>query len=88
MDKDPAARRENWTLGAIRDGNLQLEVYCQSEGCGWFGILDLDQLIEGAGSDHELPEDGPGFPCEKCGGTDLKFMLAFPHTGDGKEGEN
>ena len=89
MDKDTTAREPGrWTLGAIRERNMQLEVYCQSEGCGWFSSFNLDQLIEGAGPDYELPDYGPGFPCEKCGGADLKFMLAFPHTGDGADRED
>jgi len=89
MDKDAAATQpKGWTLGAIRNRNLRLEVYCQSEGCGWFGSFDLDQLIESVGPQYELADDGPGFPCEKCGGPDLKFMLALAHSGAGQEGED
>jgi hypothetical protein len=68
-----------WTLGDIRQMNLQLEAYCQTPGCGWFATFDLDKLIDECGPDYVLPDDGPGMPCQKCGGEHLKFKLAYPH---------
>ena len=47
-------------------------------GCGWFGRFDVDALIARFGADFGLP-DGPGFPCENCGGTPLKFQVAYLH---------
>ena len=46
---------------------------------GWFGRFNLDGLIAPVGADYWLPEYGPGFPCEKCGGRDVKFQVAYLH---------
>lgn len=79
MDKQDRPHLSPWTLGQIRAHNLQVEAYCQTPGCNWFCSFDLDRLIEQAGPDYELPDEGPGIACETCGGTGLKFMLAYPH---------
>src|SRR5690606_37066567 len=66
-----------WTLGQIREMNLELECACAARGCGWFGRFDVEGLIARFGEDYWLPE-GPGFPCEQCGGH-LNFQLAYLH---------
>ena len=37
--------RTAWTLGAIKQRNLALEGYCQTEGCGHFYMFKVDDLI-------------------------------------------
>ena len=68
--------RTSWTLGAIKQSNLALEGYCQTEGCGHFYAFNLDDLIVSAGPDYEVPDILPGVVCRQCGG-DLKFKLAM-----------
>lgn len=68
-----------WTLGQVRDMNLELECACETPGCGWVGRFNVAALIEELGADYRLPDDGPGFPCEKCGGKDVKFQVAYLH---------
>lgn len=65
-----------WTLGAIRQMNLQLEAACKEPGCGWFATLDIDRLIDEFGPDLELPTNGAGLTCAKCGAP-VAFGLAF-----------
>lgn len=65
-----------WTLAAIKQRNLALEGYCQSEGCRSFYVFNLDGLIDSAGPDYVVPEILPGITCLTCGGT-LKVMLAM-----------
>ena len=69
-------RLTSWTLGAIRDRNLALEGYCQTEGCGHFYVFNVDNLIASAGPDYVVPEILPGIDCKECGGA-LKFKLAM-----------
>jgi hypothetical protein len=68
-----------WTLGQIRAGNMQLEACCRTPGCHHFVTFDLDQLIENAGPDYELPDDCPGVTCPTCGATNMQFQLAMLH---------
>jgi hypothetical protein len=68
--------RTAWTLGAIKQRNLALEGYCQTEGCGHFYAFKVDDLIASAGPDYVVPEILPGIVCRACGG-DLKFKLAM-----------
>jgi hypothetical protein len=63
-------------LGAIKERNLALDGYCQTEGCGRFYVFNVDKLIASAGPDYVVPEILPGFECMECGGT-LKFKLAM-----------
>ena len=42
-------------LGAIKERNLALEGYCQTEGCGRFNVFDVDGLISGLGADYMVP---------------------------------
>ena len=65
-----------WTLGAIKERNLALEGYCQTEGCGHFYVFKVDNLISGMGADYVVPEILPGAVCKECGGA-LKFKLAM-----------
>ena len=65
-----------WTLGAIKESNLALEGYCQTDGCGRFYVFDVDNLIDSAGADYLVPEILPGIECTECGGH-LKFKLAM-----------
>ncbi len=66
----------SWTLGAIKQRNLVLEGYCQSDGCGNFYVFDVEQLIASAGPDYLVPEILPGITCSACGGA-LKAKLAM-----------
>ncbi len=75
LEDERAALLTGWTLIQIKDGNLQLEAYCQTEGCGLFYVFDLDALIGSVGPDYRLPEFAPDMDCSECGGL-LKFMLA------------
>jgi hypothetical protein len=65
-----------WTLGAIKERNLALEGYCQTQGCGHFYVFNVDNLISGMGADYVVPEMLPGAVCKECGG-DLKLKLAL-----------
>lgn len=78
MTDKPERHPFKWTLGGIREMNLELEAACETPNCGWFAGFNLDPLIERHGLDYWLPENGPGFPCEKCGGH-LNFQVAYLH---------
>ncbi len=65
-----------WTLRAIKQRNLVLEGYCQSDGCKNFYVFDIDGLIASAGPDYLVPEILPGITCTACGGA-LKAKLAM-----------
>ena len=69
-------RLTTWTLGAIKERNLALEGYCQTEGCGRFYVFDVDNLIATAGADYVVPDILPGIVCTECSGA-LKFKLAM-----------
>jgi hypothetical protein len=83
MNDTPERHPFKWTLGQIRDMNLELEAACEVPNCGWFCSFDVAALIEKNGADTWLPENGPGFPCEKCGGH-LNFQVAYPHPASGE----
>ena len=68
--------RTRWTLGAIKQRNLAVEGYCQTEGCRHFYVFNVDDLIASAGPDYLVPEILPGVACRECGG-ELKFKLAM-----------
>jgi hypothetical protein len=63
-----------WTLASVKAHNLQLEAYCQSEGCNHFYAFDLEVLIASVGADFAV-SDIPQMTCTACGGP-LKIMLA------------
>lgn len=79
MTDTPERPPFKWTLGQIREMNLELECACQTPGCGWFGRFDVAGLIATFGADYWLPENGPGIACEKCGGRDVTFQVAYDH---------
>jgi hypothetical protein len=53
--------RTAWSLGAIKERNLALEGYCQTEGCGHFYVFNVDNLILGLGAGEPF---GIGFARE------------------------
>jgi hypothetical protein len=65
-----------WTLGAIKECNLALEGYCQTEGCGRFYVFDVDNLVATAGAHYVVPDILPGIACTGCAGA-LQFKLAM-----------
>jgi hypothetical protein len=75
-EPDDAGRLTSWTLGAIKERNLILEGYCQTEGCGRLYVFNIDNLIASAGPTYVVPEILPGIECAECGGA-LKFKLAM-----------
>lgn len=64
-----------WTLGAIRDMNLQLEAACAEPGCGWFTTYDIDKMVAEFGVDCELPTEQGALACGQCGAP-VDFGLA------------
>ena len=64
-----------WTLAAIKERNMTLEGYCETQGCGQFYVYKLDGLIKEFGADYRVPEYLPA-ECIECGGR-LKFRLAM-----------
>src|SRR5438045_823265 len=75
-DERSASMMTTWTLGAIKQRDLVLEGYCQSDGCGNFYVFNVDRLIASAGADYLVPEILPGITCSACGGA-LKAKLAM-----------
>jgi hypothetical protein len=75
-DDSGAGRRTTWTLDAIKQGNLALEGYCVTKGCGRFYAFNVDGFIASAGADYLVPEIIPGMECTACGGA-LEFKLAM-----------
>ena len=67
----------DWTLGAVKARNLQLEASCKAPDCGHFYVFDLDRLIASVGADYPL-SGIPPMTCEHCGGL-LKIELAMLH---------
>jgi hypothetical protein len=84
MSDTPERFPFKWQLGGIRRMNLELEAACETPGCGWFCGFNVAALIEKHGEDYWLPEYGPGFPCEQCGGH-LNFQVAYLHPSAGGE---
>ena len=72
IEDEKEDRRTVWTLGAIKERNLELEGYCQTQGCGHFYVFNVENLISGIWRGLR----GPGAVCKECGG-DLKFKLAL-----------
>ena len=60
-EDDGGDRLTTWTLGAIKERNLALEGYCQTEGCGHFYVFNVDNLISGMGADYVMAEYSSGF---------------------------
>src|SRR5205809_552069 len=83
-DERSPSTTTTWTLGAIKQRNLALEGYCQSDGCGNFYTFNLDRLIASAGPDYLVPEILPGITCSACGGA-LKIKLAMLRPDDERD---
>jgi hypothetical protein len=66
----------DWTLGAIKARNMEINALCENEACRHFFTFDLDRLIEGAGPDYRL-DDIPPMPCPSCGASPLLIRLSF-----------
>jgi hypothetical protein len=79
--QEPQSPPTGWTLGAIKRRGLELEGYCQGEGCRNFYTFSLGELIDRAGPDYLLPEILPGITCTACGGS-LRAKLAMLPPGD------
>jgi hypothetical protein len=45
----------DWTLGAVKVRNMEINALCQNEACRHLFTFNLDALIEGAGADFLLP---------------------------------
>ena len=67
MSGQTTNQRKPWTLGSIRAVGLELESACKEPGCGWFATYDVDKMIAEFGADLELPTEGGGLACGKCG---------------------
>lgn len=81
MSGDTTTRKASkpWTLGSIRQMNLQLEAACKEPGCGWFTTYDVDKMIEEFGAGCELPTSGGGLTCDQCGApVDFGLAVAKP----------
>lgn len=69
-----------WTLGALRDRAMSLELHCPKDGCRRFQVFDLDRLIDEVGEDFPVAEV-PELACEACG-TPMLTRLALAHAPD------
>ena len=56
----------DWTLGAIKARNMEINALCQNEACRHLFTFNLDALIEGAGADFLLA-DIPPMECPPAG---------------------
>ncbi len=65
----------DWTLGAVKARNMEINALCEQEGCRHLFIFNLDQLIEGVGLDYAIA-DIPPMACPQCGGP-LAIRLSF-----------
>ena len=70
----------DWTLGAVKERNMEIVTLCEQEGCRHLFVFNLDQLIEGVGPDYPLA-DIPPMPCRKCGVSPLAIRLSFADPG-------
>jgi hypothetical protein len=75
----------DWTLGAIKARNMEIVALCQQESCRHLFVFDLDQLIEGIGSDYKVG-DIPPLACPACGVEPLTIRLSFAEPLPGDEG--
>ena len=55
-----------WTLGAVKARNMEINALCENEACRHLFTFNLDALIEGAGVDFPLA-DIPPMECPACG---------------------
>ena len=66
----------DWTLGAVKARNMEINALCDQEGCRHLFVFNLDQLIEGVGADYRLA-DIPPMACPQCGVSPLVIRLSF-----------
>lgn len=66
----------DWTLGAVKARNMEINALCEQEGCRHLFVFNLDQLIEGVGPDYKL-DDIPPMACPQCGLSPLVIRLSF-----------
>jgi len=66
----------DWTLGAVKARNMEINALCDQEGCRHLFIFNLDQLIEGVGPDYAIA-DIPPMTCPRCGVSPLTIRLSF-----------
>jgi len=52
----------DWTLGAIKARNMEINALCAQEACRHLFVFNLDALIEGVGPDYPLAD----FPPMEC----------------------
>lgn len=66
----------DWTLGAVKARNMEINAFCEQGGCRHFFVFNLDALIEGVGPDYKL-DDIPPMECPRCSGGPLVIRLSF-----------
>jgi hypothetical protein len=66
----------DWTLGAVKARNMEINALCAQEGCRRLFTFNLGQLIEGVGSDYAVA-DIPPMACPACGAP-LVIRLSLP----------
>ena len=57
----------DWTLGAVKARNMEINALCENEACRHLFIFNLEMLIDGVGADYKLA-DIPPMECPTCGG--------------------
>ena len=65
-----------WTLGAVKARNMEINALCENEACRHLFTFNLDALIEGVGADYKLA-DIPPMDCPACGVGPLAVRLSF-----------
>jgi hypothetical protein len=66
----------DWTLGAVKARNMEINALCENEACGHLVNFNLNALIEGVGADYKLG-DIPPIECPACGVGPLTIRLSF-----------
>jgi len=66
----------DWTLGAVKDRNMDVMAFCETDGCRFMAIFGLDELIETFGRDFRIG-DLPPMSCEVCGAGPMKVSLGM-----------
>ena len=75
----------DWTLGAVKARNMEINALCEQDGCRHLFVFNLDRLIEGVGTDYPLA-DIPAMACPKCG-SPLAIRLSFADPPPDEEAE-
>jgi hypothetical protein len=74
----------DWTLGAVKAHNMEINALCEAETCRHLFTFDLEALIDAAGSDYKLA-DIPPLSCPNCGTSSLTIRLSFADPPQGTE---